>query len=254
MLNPPNLSELPDIEWAVFLDIDGTLLDIASHPEQVLVPEDLTQLLKQLNQRVSGACALVSGRELTSIDRLFEWRECDAAGCHGAQIRVQGSIWNAFAPGNVLRSIADHLIAATVPHYRAFVEIKPQSIALHYGGSTLNEVSARALVSNACALSAGSLRILPFRGGFELIPQRVGKDKAIARFLTYARYLGRTPIFAGDDVTDEDGFAEVNARGGISIYLGEANTSVAKFGFKKPVQLRRWLRDFCSTMPAGRPN
>lgn len=242
MPNPPNLREFTGKRWALFLDIDGTLLDLAPPPNDVFVSANLLSLLHRLQKRFGGAFALVSGRDLKAIDDLLSWRGRDAAGCHGAEFRMNGKVSATPASQEIINRVAERLIKKTAKIPHALVEIKSQGVALHYGATTIDDTMARTLALEAVGEFEHTLRMLPIKNGIELVPCAAGKGRAIARFMEYARYSNKVPIFAGDDVTDEAGFREVNARGGISIHIGDGPASAARYRVPTVEEMREWLK------------
>ncbi|MGE3332009.1 MAG: trehalose-phosphatase [Rhodospirillaceae bacterium] len=233
MLNPPPIPLGVQSRWALFLDIDGALLDTASR--------GLLPILDGLFSKLDGACALVSSRKLLFIDRVCEWKGRDAAGCHGEQCRFDGDVLSALPHARAVSKAADQLLRRAAKIHRAFVEIKPQSLAFHYGASDLTPCQAEVLAEEAAIRGQGVLKILRIRNGFEIKPRGAGKDLAIARFMRESRYARRIPVFVADDVSDEAAFREVNARGGISIYVGKEKAAAARFGLRSPAELKEWL-------------
>jgi trehalose 6-phosphate phosphatase len=230
MTVPPPL----DPEAALFLDIDGTLLEIAPRPELVRVPQHLPVLLHRVAGRRSGALAVVSGRRIADIDRLLQpWRGA-AAGMHGAERRrADGTL---LAAGD---NPADQAAAAALdrlrPALRQFaqgapgvlLEDKGRTLALHYRQAPERGTEIRAFAERLVGSEAGRLRLIAGKMVFELQPRHHGKDGAIAAFMKEAPFRGRVPVFLGDDTTDEDGFAEVDRRGGLSIRVGPARAATA---------------------------
>lgn len=239
-LPDPHAAEGP---WALFLDIDGTLLELANRPDGIVVPQGLVALLDRLYARFGGACALVSGRNLSFIDSTLCWEPRDAAGCHGAEMRVNGIVISTPCDPEQLRRVTDKLISNAASTHGAFVEIKGRSIALHYGSTSLTSARALSLAQEAADMADGALRVVPVRGAVEILPREAGKGRAISDFLTYWRYCGLTPVFAGDDVMDEEAFQEVNRRGGISIRVGDRKTTSAKYHASSVEELRQWLME-----------
>lgn len=228
--------------WALFLDIDGTLLDIAPTPEGVIIPATLPPLLDSLTRRLSGALALISGRSLADIDRLFPQRT-DAAGIHGAEWRMSGkSAARTDDRGQDL--VPDDLVTGIETQARllpgVLVERKPRSVALHYRSAPEHATAVHALAEAAVRRAPSPLRLLRGKAVIELIPAGAGKGKAIEQFMQTPPYAGRTPVFVGDDVTDEDGFITINRMGGISIYVG-GNPTAARCRFSSPAAVRQWL-------------
>ncbi len=205
------------------------------------MPPDLTLLLDRLHEKFQGAFALVSGRNLAFLDSALNWKGRDAAGCHGAEFRIAGETRFAMADAELLAHATERLIAHASAIPGALLEIKGQSIALHYGASTFTEVQCKALVDDSIALVSHAFRVLPLRNAIELVPKGCGKDRAIAEFLRHPTYRNRVPVFAGDDLTDEEGFQEVNKLGGISIYVGRRSTTSAQFRVSAVTHLRHWL-------------
>ena len=202
---------------AFFLDVDGTLLDLAPHPDAVVMPEGLPATLDALFHRSGGALALVSGRALSSLDALFG-SSFPAAGSHGAQMRIRAGAgsWSA-AP--LAPDLAAAIRAAAGAIAGVFAEDKGTSIAVHY--RAVPEAAPR-LAEALHRLVAGreDLRLLPGHCVFEV--RRAGHDKgtALESFMAGAPFAGRTPVFIGDDVTDEAGFRAATARGGLAIAVG----------------------------------
>jgi trehalose 6-phosphate phosphatase len=242
---PPSL----DRESALFLDVDGTLLEIAARPELVTVPAELPELLGRLARQRDGALALISGRTLTALDRLFQpWRGA-AAGAHGAERRRgEGK------PIENAASAADHAAAAALDRLRsqlanlarrwpgAWIEDKGRTLALHYRAIPQSGSEIRAAVEHLAAAEDERLRLIAGKMVLELQPRHRHKGAVIAAFLAEPPFHGRRPVFVGDDVTDEDGFAEVNRRGGISIRIGAPATPTrAAHTLPSVAEMLSWL-------------
>ncbi|MDO8464654.1 MAG: trehalose-phosphatase [Gallionella sp.] len=232
---------LPPVDhaaWALFLDIDGTLLDLAPTPGEVVVPKDLSTLLDALTRRFGGALALVSGRSLDSIDSLFPGNR-DAVGCHGAEWRLGGQTFIPQPPW------PDGLLAGIEAARRrlpgVMLERKSVSLALHFRAAPEQEAAVWEVAEAAVATDPRRFDLLEGKSVIEIIPAGVGKGSAIERFMQVRPYAGRRPVFAGDDVTDESGFAAVNRMYGLSIHVGNSPTTKAQFRFPDPESLRHWL-------------
>ena len=241
---PPPL----DPACALFLDIDGTLLEIAPRPDLVEVPAALPSLLAQLAAQRQGALALVSGRRLADVDRLFRsWRGA-AAGLHGAERRRSDG--QRVATGD---SAADHAAAAALdalrPRLRQYAERAPGvlledkggTIAVHYRAAPERATEVHALAEELLRDFDERLRLISGKMIIELAPLHYGKSGAIAAFLSAPPFTGRTPVFLGDDNTDEDGFAEVNRRGGTSIRVGPPAQTRARYALPSVTAARAWL-------------
>jgi trehalose 6-phosphate phosphatase len=234
--DPPPLA----IDWALFLDIDGTLVELAATPDAVIVPPILRARLAELRTALRGALALVSGRSLARIDELFAPFSLPAAGQHGAELRL-GNERLTVPPDPRLPKIVAALgdFAATRPGI--LVENKGDSVALHYRAAPQHGEAAWALATRLVAESGPDLEVLASHMAIDIKSRAVTKGSAIGWFMERAPFFGRVPAFLGDDRTDEAGFAAVNERGGTSIRVGEAPDSVARFRLRSPAEVLKWL-------------
>jgi trehalose 6-phosphate phosphatase len=249
-----DLPPIPDFRassWALFLDVDGTLLELAQHPDKVVVPEGLVSLLLRLKASLDGALALISGRSLASLEALLGKVELDAAGCHGAEIRIDGNVEVLAASDILIPRIAARLARLAEAFPFAMVEVKTHSLAFHFRPPALNPGRARQLVKQAVAGDGEPIRLLEGKQVVEILPVGAGKGHAIANFLDRPRYAGRLPIFIGDDVTDEDGFEEVNRRNGLSIRVGADGNSAACYRAGSVAAATAWLHQLASASSEG---
>ena len=235
---------LPQIanDWALFLDVDGTLLDLGPRPDAVTVPHGLREALADLQRRLDGALALVSGRAISNLDRLFAPLRLPAAGQHGAELRPRADAAVTAAAGSVsLDILAERLGPFAASHPGVVVEAKGLSVALHCRQAPEALGAAGKLVRSLVAETHGALDLLPAHFGFDIKLRRASKGRAVAAFLAEAPFHGRVPVFAGDDATDEGAFAAVLERGGHAIRVGGRGASFARLRVGKPAELRRWL-------------
>ena len=230
----------PADNWALFLDVDGCLLDFADAPDAVSVPASLRVTLASLAQRLSGAVALVSGRSLAGIDALFAPLQLPASGLHGLEQRTGAKHVPAPPPSPALRVIGEEARRVALAYPGALVEDKSPALALHW----------RAAPQAAAALRAFAEVALPRLPGYclqhgdhvvELRPAGSDKGRAILALLDEPSFRGRVPIFVGDDITDESGFAVVNAHAGYSVLVGDREPSAAHYALRNPDAVRRWL-------------
>ncbi len=231
---------------ALFLDVDGTLLDLASTPDAVLVPDGLVGVLARVAHKLKGALAIVSGRTIDDIDRLFAPLRLRASGVHGAQIRVQPGepIRIASAAIELPASLRSALSLALARFHGILIENKGFSVAVHYRLNPKIAGSLRDALRNLIAAEPWrGLEIEDAHCAFELKPPSFDKGRAIAHFLTCEPFRGRTPIFVGDDTTDESGFAEVAACGGRAYAVGRPRPGALGF-FETPQTVRDWLAAF----------
>jgi len=227
---------------ALYLDIDGTILDLAPSPEAVEVPVWMVPLLQQLSGKLDGAVAFVSGRTIAAIDHLFRPLIFPAVGVHGGEVRT--------ADGEIVidRQLSEQLQAAEPLLQQAIARIrgvqlenKRSVIALHY--RSVPERGREVLkIAELVASGLGSqFGVLMGKCVVEIRPRHLTKGSAIRQLMERAPFRDRIPIFAGDDTTDEDAFEVVNGLGGISLRVGEEIPTAAKFRLATPDQLRGWL-------------
>ena len=223
---------------ALFLDFDGTLTDIAAQPHAVHVPSGLAPTLTALHRLLGGALAIVTGRRESDIDGFLDPLVLPLASEHGAQYRFADGSRPAIDPpalAPVLRA-AEQLAAQ---HRGLVVEVKRASVALHFRqAQDLAQVCREALEGAMTGLAG--LELLSGKCVYEVKPAGIHKGQAISAFMRQAPFAGRTPVFVGDDVTDEAGFASVMALGGLAIKVGEGPTH-AQFRCMTPAALRGWL-------------
>ncbi|UPG89342.1 trehalose-phosphatase [Luteibacter aegosomaticola] len=244
--SPP--PEQVDSASALFLDADGTLLAFADDPEGVVVPEGLIATLDTLRAALGGALALVSGRPIEGLDRLFGRPAWAAAGQHGLERRT--------ATGTVITSPVDHdelarlreavhAAARDVPGLR--VEDKSWSVALHWREHPeLGPEVAR--VAPEIAEAYPGFELQPGNHVCEFKPRGMDKGVAIAKFLDEPPFRGRKPVYLGDDLTDEHAFVVVNALGGMSVRIGTRTPSHAAFTLSSPRDVHAWLDKVKTTL------
>jgi trehalose 6-phosphate phosphatase len=236
---PPPL----DAHSALFLDVDGTLLEIASRPDHVHVPSDMPSLLHDLARQRGGALALVSGRPLREIDRLLQpWRGA-AAGLHGIERRRADGILDSYldsAAAAALDRLRPQLKALASIGSGLALEDKDKTLALHYRAAPERQSEICSLAGEMARREA-ALRLIAGKMVVEFQPRGVNKGMAIAAFLAEPPFIGRHPVFIGDDVSDEDGFAEISARHGIAIRVGPPAQTRAQYALPDVRTVGAWL-------------
>lgn len=235
---------------ALFLDVDGTLLDIATSPDGVFVPDELRGALRTLHERLGGALALVSGRTVDNLDRLFAPLRLPASGGHGFQWRASPhDLLSSEAEPSLIAPIRERLYAMALDHPGVLVEDKGWSIALHYRTAPeCREALAAALHRLLSDPDAAGLRLLPGKMVFEVLPQLCDKAKAITRLLAEPPFTGRRPLFIGDDVTDEPALVKVTELGGLALSVGYLLPG-ASAAFAEPAAVRAALLAAAREMP-----
>lgn len=229
----------PQRNWALFLDIDGTLLDIAPRPDAVNVPPGLIAALKMASNWLDDALALVSGRLLPEIDALFAPLALPCAAEHGAVIRAAGG--SLLEPPDAFR-VPDawrvHLERSAQGWHGVIVEPKAYSVAVHYRLAPDRRDDVHALLQEI-ASNNPDYEIMPARMAYELRHRRLHKGTAVQRLMQLTPFSGRVPVFVGDDITDEDGFKACRELGGIDLHVTKAFAG-------QPSNVRAWLKDFAT--------
>lgn len=226
---------------AFFLDFDGVLAEIVPRPQDARLGPGVADTLGILQRRCGGALAIVSGRPIEELDRLVAPLRPALAGIHGLQMR---------GPDGKEKSVPIDTarLGDLIGEVRSFaagrkglqVETKPGSVAIHYRADPAQEDAVMAFAANR--EGEPGLRVLRGKMVVELAFGHRTKGDAVTDFLAQAPFAGRRPVVAGDDVTDEDGFAAVAGLDGISVKIGTGST-IARYGLDSPSDLREWLRD-----------
>lgn len=235
------LSLRPRREWALFLDVDGTLLHFADTPDGVRRSERVCRILETLVSCFDGALALVSGRPIEVLDSLFAPHRLPAAGQHGLQRRDALGLRHDTAVSDAIDRLRSPLneLAQTVPG--ALLEQKSHALAVHYRRIPGRALELRSAVNDLVRSSAPELQVVHGSMVIEIKPRNADKGSAIREFMKETPFSGRSPVFIGDDTTDEDGFACVNALNGHAVRVGEANGTVAGYRLPGVDEVVDWL-------------
>lgn len=227
-------------DWALFLDLDGTLIDLASEPAKARAPSGLAVVLEDLHRALHGAVAVVSGRPLDDVDRILRPLALPGAGQHGAELRrLRGGRVVRPRPPRAMRRIAERVIA-TMPD-GALVEDKGHSIAVHYRRAPHLARMVKARVARALAPDRNEAHVLHGKMVAEVKVNGIDKGQAVDALMALPPFRGRVPVFLGDDRTDEDGFAAVLRRGGHAVRVGDGPFFVGGPCLADPAAVRRWL-------------
>ncbi|HZE92729.1 MAG TPA: trehalose-phosphatase [Rhizobacter sp.] len=225
---------------ALFFDFDGTLVDLAQRPDEVIVEPGLVRLLGTLRRSLHGALAVVSGRPIAQIDAFLAPLHLPVAGVHGAERRS--------AHGNIVSLVAPSLAAATVQlealalaHPGLLLERKPGALAIHYRLAPALEALCERAMSRVCEDLPG-MALIRGKKVIELKTARASKARALEAFLLEPPFVGREPMFIGDDLTDEDAFVAVQKLGGAGIKV-DVGPSAARHRVASVAALHAWLHE-----------
>jgi trehalose 6-phosphate phosphatase len=240
-------AQLPET-IALFLDFDGTLVDIAERPEAIVVEPMLPGILARLRDRLDGALAVISGRPLAFLDERLGPQRFDAAGMHGLEYRLRGETKPCRPEDHpALRRAVPGLERALRP-IGALLEDKGCSVAVHWRQVPEHADEAKRIAQAVATDLGAAYRIQWGKAVAEILPAAAGKGRVIERFLDEPPFRGRMPVFVGDDLTDEDGFRTVNARSGFSVRVGDGPT-VARARIGTPARLRHCLSVWAQGAP-----
>lgn len=239
----PNLAVpvIPQGPWSLFLDIDGTLLEHAAHPDAVVVGDELRTLLVRLEAQLDGALAFITGRSIAAVDHLFQPLRLRAAGLYGLEHRLarDGPVEAAGEPADIA-ALANE-IATELDNADVYIERKGPILAIHTRAAPHLLQRATQLVEQALDRLPAGYRVLAGNAGVELMPLEAAKGAAIRRFLQIPAFKGRRPVFLGDDTSDENGFDAVNELGGISVRIKPQGSTAALFGLAGVDAALAWL-------------
>lgn len=242
MKTPPSALDLEGQDVALFLDIDGTLLEHQPHPEDVYVDDRLRNLLGSVAQAHDGAVAFVTGRNIAMVDRLFAPLHLPTAGLYGLEHRLKpdGPVESADEPED-LTAVADQLQHRFRSTEGIYFERKGAVLAVHTRAAPAALPEVKAAAEEALARLPEGYHIVAGHAGLEFMPLEALKSAAIERFMQAPPFAGRLPVFIGDDVSDEAGFQYVNASNGISIRVRPQTQTEAQFALPDVASVHEWL-------------
>jgi len=230
--HPPKI----EANWALFLDLDGTLIDIAATPDSVVVPDGLVTTLNETCEALGGALAIVSGRLLSEVDQLLAPLKLPGGGEHGAVIRLPDGAQDEIdvrVPHDWVETLLD--AAARMP--KVLIERKTHSVVAHYRRAPDRAEELRKITARLVADDPASFDVLECKMAVEIRPRTVSKARAVKRLMAVAPFAGRVPVFVGDDLTDQDGFRAAEELGGRGLSVGD------HFG-GRPGEVRHWLKSY----------
>jgi trehalose 6-phosphate phosphatase len=228
--------------YALFLDIDGTLIDLAPTPDAIIVPPNLALSLDSLSQKLGGALALVTGRALPYADRLFEPHRFPIAGLHGVERRGADGRLVQSLPTPAFEEAKRELARAAKAWPGVLIEDKTAAVAIHYRQAPCYAMEVDVTMQAALAAIGPGYELQRGKMVVEIRPDSADKGRAVKAFLDEPPFAGRIPVAIGDDVTDEAMFRTVNALGGASIRIVETPAeTAAQWRLPSPHSLRAAL-------------
>ena len=232
---------------ALFLDVDGTLLEFCNNPDDVYPGVELNLILKSLSSLLKGALALVTGRRVLEIDRIFHPLQLPIGGQHGLEHRDAEGNFKLVKSLKFPENIRSQIQCFGEIYPECAIEDKSLTMAIHYRRAPKLEEKVLKFVNK---LIEGEKHFHAISGNMviEIKPLGVDKGQSIALFMENEPFVDKLPIFIGDDVTDEDGFRYINANNGISIKVGTITSSLARYNLNNVNAVHDWLGSLCKEM------
>ncbi len=239
----PELIGIDPQTCALFLDVDGTLVDIQAIPDAVVAPRELLDALQGLLRRFSGAVAIVSGRQIRDVDRVLAPVRLAAAGVHGTQLR--------FEPDGTIETVAPKLPATLLAAIRAetgdlcgiVVEPKDEAVAVHYRLAPQYRSTVERILSKLVECYGSQLEVSQGRMVLEVVPRSCSKGQALRRLLSVPPYAGRRPVMIGDDAPDVSAMEAARALGGIGLTVAGEFFPRHEADFGSAAEVRMWLSE-----------
>jgi trehalose 6-phosphate phosphatase len=236
-------------DWAYFLDMDGTLIEIAESPAAVSIDAALLNLIRCLHLNCRGAVALISGRSLADLEQRMGGSLVPMAGQHGLERRDASKHLHVYRSSSSAKDkIQDRLEPILGRYPDVMLEDKGLSMALHYRRALPLAGYLHRVMRGLLSELGEGLHLQKGKRVIELRPEGFDKGKAVDAYLSELPFLGRRPVFIGDDLSDETAFAAVNKRGGFSIKVGEGATC-AQYGLPDVKAVREWLAGAAGVLP-----
>jgi trehalose 6-phosphate phosphatase len=235
----------PALDWCLFLDVDGTLVELTDTPSQTEADTEIKTLLLEVAERLGGAVALISGRGIDTLDALFAPLKLPAAGLHGVERRkADGTVQGASFVDSQLDRARAAMKELVVSHPGTLLEDKERTIAVHFRMAPQYEQTVRESVIEIAKSLGSNYHVQAGKMVFEIKPRGFSKATAIQAFMKEPPFSGRRPVFVGDDLTDQDGFAMVEAHGGLSVGVGDRVQG--QYYLADVAAVRMWLRQLAA--------
>lgn len=239
-------------QWALFLDIDGTLLDMAPTPDAVFVPPGLVRTLKRVVQGFEGAVALSTGRRISGADRLFAPLKLVTSGVHGTEVRTLPGGDTMMLVPPVSSELVQAVNAVTQISAGVLVEQKGAGLAVHYR----NAPEARRALEIELERIVGRWEdfvLCPGRKVLEILPKGYSKGTALEWLMRLPPFHGRRPIMIGDDHGDEAALVAAQRFGGIGLTVAGEHFGNACTDFEGPASVRAWLATLARKLEVRSP-
>lgn len=240
-------------DWCLFLDFDGTLVELRDHPSEITVPDAVAALVRDLLATFDGAVAIISGRGVDDLARLFAPLELPLAGIHGLERRdAAGRLHRDAEAERALDGVRAAVAEFVAARPGLFHEDKGGALAVHFRHARAQAEAVRAFLQEQCDRLDPDFHLQPGKDVCELKPFGRDKGRAVRAFMAEPPFAGRTPVCVGDDDTDEHAFEAVNALGGISVRVGSAGTPTrARYRLDSVADALDWLGSLAVRIRGG---
>jgi trehalose 6-phosphate phosphatase len=247
----PSTLPAPSLDWCLFLDVDGTLIELTDTPFDTVADPEIKTLLADVAERLGGAVALVSGRTIEYLDALFAPLRLPTAGLHGVERRkASGIMHGASFVDSQLDRARIALEALVSAHPGTLLEDKGRSVAVHFRMAPQFESSITELVRNIASQLGSNYHVQAGSMMLEIKPRGFTKAAAIKAFMKEPPFSGRKPVFVGDDLTDQEGLKAVEDQGGISIAVTDRVRG--QFRAQNAAAVREWLKGIVALQDSHR--
>jgi len=226
---------------ALFLDVDGTLIDISSTPDGVVVPPDLVPLLSRLSAGLHGALAIVTGRPVSDIDRFLAPLKLVVAGVHGAELRAEANGEVQLTAKPLEQSLIDAVSSLGRIAPGVMIEPKGSSIAVHYRLAPKSGPQIETALQDILQSGPPHLIVCKGRKVFEVVPRQVSKGSALETILALPKFRGRRPVMIGDDVSDQSALDAAIRLNGVAMRVSGEHFCPEVSDFDSPAHVRTWL-------------
>jgi len=241
----------PALDLCLFLDVDGTLIELAATPFDTRVGEELKRLLTVVSARLGGAVALVSGRSIAYLDAMFAPLELPSAGLHGVERRsASGAMHGASFSDSQLASTRAALAALAQTRPGVLLEDKGRTLALHYRLAPQFASEIHDAITDLVAALGPQYHVQPGSMMLEIKPRGFNKGNSVKEFMHEPPFSGRQPVYIGDDITDLDGFRAADELGGMSIAVGDRVR--ARYHLSGPAEVYTWLQGIADLVDSHR--
>ncbi len=243
---------LPGLErTALFLDMDGTLAEFERLPEEVGPTPRRTALLRRLVARTKGGVAMISGRALADLDRITDAAVIAASGVHGLELRHPDGRMEVAQPHPDMDRARSEFRAVVDAHPQLLLEDKGLGLVLHYRAAPKLE----RLATGAAERMAAQTGLLLQRGDMMVELRTPGRNKghALQAFMQEPPFHGRTPVYIGDDLTDEHAFEAARDLGGHGVLVGPERATAARYRLAEVEAVLVWLERLAASQPAAAP-